>query len=187
MSVRVHSPIRLLTLTTLFPNSHQPRHGIFVANRLKRMRDTGRIESTVFAAVPWFPGAYREAADVPREESVFGFNVRHPRYTQVPGVGMRRQPDSLARALLDDLRRSDIDPKRFDVVDAHYFYPDGVALQDVLGVGSDGRMNVPGRPSGNWRWRFSAEALRNALRERLRKLTAAYGRLPLTASEDTPS
>jgi glycosyltransferase involved in cell wall biosynthesis len=44
---------------------------------------------------------------------------------------MRRQPDSLARALLDDLRRSDIDPKRFDVVDAHYFYPDGVAAARV--------------------------------------------------------
>ena len=29
-------------------------------------------------------------------------------------------------------------------------------LQDVLGIGSEGRMNVPGRPSGNWSWRFRA-------------------------------
>jgi len=27
-------------------------------------------------------------------------------------------------------------------------------LQDVLGVGSEGRMNLPGSSSGNWRWRF---------------------------------
>jgi 4-alpha-glucanotransferase len=60
-------------------------------------------------------------------------------------------------------------------------------LQDVLGIGSEGRMNVPGRPSGNWRWRFRADALGDALRERLHTLAAAYGRLPLAASEDLSS
>jgi teichuronic acid biosynthesis glycosyltransferase TuaC len=50
---------------------------------------------------------------------------------QVPGVGMRIQPDSLARALLDALRGGDIDPGQFDAIDAHYFYPDGVAAARV--------------------------------------------------------
>ena len=130
-------PIRLLTLTTLFPNSRQPRHGIFVANRLRRLCDTGRIDATVVAALPRFPGAYRESVEVPASEVVMGFDVRHPRYLHVPGVGMRIQPDSLARALLDELRRNAMDASRFDAIDAHYFYPDGVAaarVADVLGL-----------------------------------------------------
>jgi glycosyltransferase involved in cell wall biosynthesis len=127
-------PIRLLTLTTLFPNSRQPRHGVFVANRLARMRDTGRVDATVVAAVPWFPGVYRDANRVPREETILGIPVRHPRYVHVPRVGMRLQPGSLARALLDELRHGRLDTSRFDVVDAHYFYPDGVAAARVAQV-----------------------------------------------------
>ena len=49
-------------------------------------------------------------------------------------------------------------------------------LQDVLGLGNEARMNVPGRPSGNWRWRFKADALADPIRERLRELTVIYGR-----------
>jgi glycosyltransferase involved in cell wall biosynthesis len=124
-------PIRLLTLTTLFPNGSQPRHGIFVANRLRRLCDTGRIQASVIAAVPWFPGAYRIGAGIPRAENVAGFDVRHPRYVKVPGIGMRIQPDSLARALLEELRRSGMEATGFDAIDAHYFYPDGVAAARV--------------------------------------------------------
>ena len=113
--------VRLLTLTTLFPNSYQLRHGIFVANRLRLLCDTGRVKASVFAAVPWFPGAYGERVRLPPAEEMFGFDVRHPRYLNIPGVGMRLQPDSLARALLDDLRRSRIDANMFDAIDAHYF------------------------------------------------------------------
>jgi glycosyltransferase involved in cell wall biosynthesis len=124
-------PVRLLTLTTLFPNSRQPRHGIFVANRLRRLCATGRVDATVVAAVPWFPGAYRDVVGIPEVESVFGFDVRHPRYVHVPALGMRIQPDSLARALLDELRRNAMDASRFDAIDAHYFYPDGVAAARI--------------------------------------------------------
>jgi len=51
-----------------------------------------------------------------------------------------------------------------------------VPLQDVLGLGTEARMNLPGRPSGNWRWRFAESALSEALRERLRRLSVIYGR-----------
>jgi glycosyltransferase involved in cell wall biosynthesis len=129
-------PVRLLTLTTLFPNAQRPRHGIFVANRLRRMLDSGRVDATVLAAVPWFPGAYRESARVAYAETVLGMPVRHPRYLHVPALGMRIQPDSLSRALLGDLRAS-AGARAFDLVDAHYFYPDGVAaarVADALGL-----------------------------------------------------
>ena len=53
-----------------------------------------------------------------------------------------------------------------------------VPLQDVLGVGSEGRMNLPGRASGNWRWRFAAADLTPALRRRLRAISEGSGRAP---------
>jgi len=51
-----------------------------------------------------------------------------------------------------------------------------VPLQDVLGLGSDARMNLPGTVSGNWKWRFQSGALTKDLSERLRRLTFLYDR-----------
>ncbi|MEP6994004.1 MAG: 4-alpha-glucanotransferase [Acidobacteriota bacterium] len=53
-----------------------------------------------------------------------------------------------------------------------------VPLQDVLGLGSEARMNVPSHPGGNWRWRAPEEAFRPDLAQRLRRLTELAGRLP---------
>jgi 4-alpha-glucanotransferase len=52
-------------------------------------------------------------------------------------------------------------------------------LQDLLGLGSEARMNFPGRTGGNWTWRFRAEDLRPDLAQRLRELTERYGRVPV--------
>ncbi len=51
-----------------------------------------------------------------------------------------------------------------------------VPLQDVLGLGSEARMNLPGTASGNWKWRFQSAALTTELREELRRLTLLYDR-----------
>jgi 4-alpha-glucanotransferase len=51
-----------------------------------------------------------------------------------------------------------------------------VPLQDVLGLGSEARMNLPGRAGGNWGWRFREGALTPGIAERLRRLTDIYGR-----------
>ena len=53
-----------------------------------------------------------------------------------------------------------------------------IPLQDVLGLGSEARMNVPGKPSGNWRWRFRAEALTPEVQGRLLELSRLYDRQP---------
>ena len=51
-------------------------------------------------------------------------------------------------------------------------------LQDVLGLGGDARMNLPGTVGGrNWRWRVREEALNPGVAARLRELTRVYGRL----------
>jgi 4-alpha-glucanotransferase len=49
-------------------------------------------------------------------------------------------------------------------------------LQDVLSLGHEGRMNLPGQPSGNWRWRFSADRLTTERLDRLADLTELYAR-----------
>jgi 4-alpha-glucanotransferase len=54
-----------------------------------------------------------------------------------------------------------------------------IPLQDVLGLGQQARMNYPGRPGGNWQWRYSADMLTTELAGRLRELTEIYGRVPL--------
>jgi 4-alpha-glucanotransferase len=50
-------------------------------------------------------------------------------------------------------------------------------LQDVLRLGTEARMNTPGRLGGNWAWRCPAEALSAELADTLRQLTFIYGRL----------
>jgi 4-alpha-glucanotransferase len=51
-------------------------------------------------------------------------------------------------------------------------------LQDVLGAGSEARMNTPGTATGNWRWRFRAEALNEEMAQKLRQMAEVYDRLP---------
>ena len=49
-------------------------------------------------------------------------------------------------------------------------------LQDVLSLGTEARMNFPGRPSGNWSWRFTPEMLSQGILDRLADLTEVYWR-----------
>jgi 4-alpha-glucanotransferase len=51
-----------------------------------------------------------------------------------------------------------------------------IPLQDLLGLGSEARMNFPGRPTGNWRWRLAPGQLRAEHLDLLADLTTVYGR-----------
>ncbi|MGC8641477.1 MAG: 4-alpha-glucanotransferase [Isosphaeraceae bacterium] len=51
-----------------------------------------------------------------------------------------------------------------------------VPMQDLLGLGSSARMNIPGKAEGNWAWRFDAAQLSPTVRDRLAELTAVFGR-----------
>lgn len=126
-------PIRTLTFSTLFPNREQPAHGIFVWQRLRHLLATGRVETRVLAPVAWFParskqfGSYGRLARVPEDEIRDDVNVQHPRYALVPKIGMTIAPVLLAYGVkhrVASLLASGFD---FDLIDAHYYYPDGVA------------------------------------------------------------
>lgn len=124
--------MKLLSFTTLYPNAAQPIHGVFVENRLRRLAAAG-VEIKVVAPVPWFPfkgawaGRYARFARVPRAEVRHGLTVLHPRYPALPKVGMTVAPLLLALALRPIIAKVIADGYDFDVIDAHYFYPDGVA------------------------------------------------------------
>ena len=49
-------------------------------------------------------------------------------------------------------------------------------LQDVLELGPEARMNLPGRPSGNWGWRYTEQMPVAAALDRLEEITELYGR-----------
>jgi 4-alpha-glucanotransferase len=51
-----------------------------------------------------------------------------------------------------------------------------VPLQDVLGLGSEGRMNTPGKAGGNWEWRYAPGALTDEIGAKLAEMTRIYGR-----------
>lgn len=58
--------------------------------------------------------------------------------------------------------------------------PAGLAMiqaQDVLGLGSEARMNIPGRATGSWRWQMAPDALTTEQAKRLHAATEESGRL----------
>ena len=130
---RLARPIRLLTFSTLFPNNARPNHGVFVENRLRHLVAGGEAASEVVAPIPWFPsshplfGDWAVNAAVVRRETRHGMLVHHPRFPALPKVGMSLAPTLLYRAMRPLVARLIAAGPGFDVIDAHYLYPDGVA------------------------------------------------------------
>lgn len=126
-------PLRTLLFSTLYPSEIRPIHGIFVETRLRELLKSGQVESKVVAPVPWFPfkgerwGDYARFAATPRVEQRNGLEVHHPRYFLPPKIGMNMAPYTLAMAALPVIRRLIAQGFDFDLIDAHYYYPDGVA------------------------------------------------------------
>ena len=125
--------MRLLTFSTLYPSSVRPSHGIFVETRLRHLLASGSVQSVVMAPVPWVPlshqgvGHYRAFARTPRQERLHDIEVLHPRYPLLPKVGMSTAPFLLAAGCARSLHKVLERGYEFDVIDAHYFYPAGVA------------------------------------------------------------
>src|SRR5262245_7030744 len=102
--------LRILSVTTLYPNAEQPTFGVFVETRLKELAASRDVELRVVAPVPWFPfpsprfGRYGMLARIPASERRHGIDVTHPRYLQIPKVGLRLAPLLLFRTLLRHVR-----------------------------------------------------------------------------------
>ncbi len=134
--------LRVLTLSTLFPNAHRPTQGVFVERQTRALADRPGVAVEVVAPVglPPFPLVhhphYRPLAKLPAHEQWHGLAVHRPRFRVWPGLSPHRAAERLAAGLLPYLRAL---RRRFpfDVLDTEFFWPDGPAamrLADALGV-----------------------------------------------------
>src|ERR1044072_5835615 len=96
--------LRVLTLTTLFPDASRPNFGIFVERQTLSLAASGDVEVRVVAPVgipPW-PlsrlSRYRALTRLPDREEWKGLTVYRPRFLNLPGLGGRTHARLLARA-----------------------------------------------------------------------------------------
>lgn len=136
--------MNILTVSTLYPNNLQPRHGIFVETRLRKLKQAyPQCNITVLAPIPWFPfstvfpAKYPQFSAIEQQQSRHGISIYHPAYLALPGLGMYCNPWTLYRSLKKQVMALVKQGRRFDIVDAHYIYPDAVAavwLAQELGL-----------------------------------------------------
>ncbi len=185
--------MQVLTLTTLYPNAEMPNHCLFVEHRIRHVSREPDVNVTVLAPVPWFPlrsprlGQWARFARVPAQERRHELVVHHPRFLSLPKIGMTLAPLLMALSLLPIVRRLHR-AQRFDVIDAHYLYPDTVAAMllgrwlkiPVVGTarGSDVNRIAPHRGPRRWlHWALpqlqQLITVSQALHDRLRELRFA--------------
>lgn len=119
--------MRVLVLSSVFPNPKQPALGVFVRERMKHVAK--ECDVVVVAPVPWFPFTSflrPQWTGIPPVEEQDGLRVLHPRFLSVPGVLKWLDGVLYAVSLAPFLLRL---RKRFafDLIDAHFAYPDGMA------------------------------------------------------------
>jgi teichuronic acid biosynthesis glycosyltransferase TuaC len=123
--------VRLLTFTSLFPNSVQPNLGVFTYQRMAAFAALPGNSIEVIAPIPWSPPVLasekgRKMRSIPSSEKIGGVLVHHPRYPLIPGISMPVHARLMylgALTLARKLHREN----PVDCLDAHYVYPDGKA------------------------------------------------------------
>ncbi|HYW16658.1 MAG TPA: glycosyltransferase [Allosphingosinicella sp.] len=124
--------MRVLTLSTLYPDSGRPSFGIFVERQTLALavRDGVEVEVVAPLGLPIWPLArhphYRARAGLPGSERRQGLAVHRPRFRIWPGLDAAGAARSLAKAVLPLARAL-----RCDVIDSEFFWPDGVAAMHV--------------------------------------------------------
>jgi teichuronic acid biosynthesis glycosyltransferase TuaC len=123
--------VRILTFTSLFPNTLQRTLGIFIQQRVlhvaRRHGEQVCVVAPVTYAPKWLPLANgRKFSQIPSVETSNELEVHHPRYFLVPKISMPLH--GLLMFLGSYLCVRQITKKlRIDCIDAHYVYPDGFA------------------------------------------------------------
>ncbi|HYY26251.1 MAG TPA: glycosyltransferase family 4 protein, partial [Candidatus Udaeobacter sp.] len=122
--------MKILVFTTLFPNNVWPNHGIFIQERMSHVARNNDCQVKVIAPVPYFPsikiGWRWHYSQVVRHEMINGIEVFHPRYFMIPKIGMAAHGWMMFLSVLPAIKKlkKQFD---FDLIDAHYLYPDGFA------------------------------------------------------------
>lgn len=106
-------------------------------------------------------------------DTVLGWSRREPR-DEREAAAIRKEREFLDRYLGG--RTDELHWQLIRVAMASVARTVIVPLQDLLGLGSEARMNRPGEEKGNWSWRVEADALTPETADRLRELTETFGR-----------
>jgi teichuronic acid biosynthesis glycosyltransferase TuaC len=123
--------LRILTFTGLFPHSEDPSYGIFIYQRSAHLAARSGNVVEVVAPVPYFPRwlktrRWRKASALPSQEMIGVLRVHHPRYFLLPKVWMPFHAFSIFLGCLRLVAKLNREAK-FDCIDAHFVYPDGMA------------------------------------------------------------
>ncbi|MDA7788034.1 glycosyltransferase [Sphingomonadaceae bacterium] len=124
---------RVLSIATLYPNTHTPRFGTFVARSLEALAARGDWRVTVINPIgiaPFALGRYKKLAQAATDGTEGGVEVHRPTFTLIPKVGARSNPATIAKAILPLVRKLHAQ-QPFDMVDAQFFYPDGPAAAQI--------------------------------------------------------
>jgi glycosyltransferase involved in cell wall biosynthesis len=128
--------LRVLTLSSLYPDASRPNFGVFVERQTLGLAGHPDVALRVVAPVglpPWplrGAGHYRLLAALPERETWKGVDTWRPRFMVLPGTSGRFHVQMLVRRLtplLAGIRRE----FAFDVIDASFFFPDGVAAVEL--------------------------------------------------------
>jgi teichuronic acid biosynthesis glycosyltransferase TuaC len=128
--------LRVLSLSTLYPNDHTPNFGVFVERQMQAVAARGDVDLVMVnpLGVPPFPlwllPRYRALTRLAREEQRGGVQVLRPQFRLLPAAAGRNNAANEARAVLPLARRLHAEAP-FDVVDAQFFWPDGPAAMRV--------------------------------------------------------
>ena len=127
--------MRILFISSQFPNSVQPDFGIFSFSIVKEI--AVQVDIKVIAPVPSLGmfkiinkvKKYETDLPIPDEEVIDGISVYHPKYFAVPGMGFFHHITMYN--VLEPLINKIHDEWKIDVVNCHWLFPDGVAVQKV--------------------------------------------------------
>ena len=148
--------LRVLSLSTLYPNATAPNFGVFVERQMQAVAARGDVDLVLVnpLGLPPFPLSlhprYRALRGVDTVEQRGGVTVLRPRFTVLPGTGGRFSARAEAAAVLPLARRLHAEAS-FDLVDAQFFYPDGpAALRIARALGLPCSIKARGADVNYW-------------------------------------
>ena len=118
----------VLVVTSLFPNKAEPELGSFIKKRMLAYSKRKNSKVVVVAPIPYFPPfrtfeRYYYFSQIPRREIIDGMTVYHPRYPLIPKISMLFHGMLIFFSCISLIKK--IQRKfSFDIIDAHFIYPD---------------------------------------------------------------
>ena len=128
--------LNLLLVTNLYPTPVESTRGIFVYQLVKRLRV--HCDITVVCPLPWFPAVplpatparWRSLSRVPQEYSIDGAKVYSPKYPMIPRISENFHAILMSITLYPLIKKLHAQ-RHFDVMNAQWLYPDGVAAARI--------------------------------------------------------